>query len=186
MTLVGSKALKAIGFAGFSGSGKTTLIEALIPLLKSKGLSVSLIKHAHHGFDVDVPGKDSYRHREAGAQEVLVTSDRRWALMHELRGVPEPTFQEHLNRLAPCDLVIVEGFKKEPFAKIEVRRKEHNAPLLAPYDPWIIAIATDLELHSEKLPILNLNKPDEIAEFLVNWIKIAEPTATQEATSSTP
>jgi molybdopterin-guanine dinucleotide biosynthesis adapter protein len=171
--------LKAIGFAGFSGSGKTTLIEALIPVLRAQGLTVSLIKHAHHGFDVDVPGKDSYRHREAGAQEVLVTSDRRWALMHELRGEPEPSFRDHLSRLSPCDLVIVEGFKKEAFAKIEVRRRDHDAPPLAPDDPWIIAIATDMDLPSERLPILDLNQPAAIAAFLVNWIAQAEGDAAQ-------
>jgi len=169
-----TKTLKVIGFAGFSGSGKTTLIEALIPVLRSKGLSISLIKHAHHDFDVDVPGKDSYRHREAGAQEVLVTSDRRWALMHELRGHPETTLQEHLQRLSPCDLVIVEGFKREPFAKIEVRRKDHDAPALAPSDPYIIAIATDTALESESLPILDLNQPNDIADFLVRYIAMPD------------
>jgi len=169
-----SKDLRAIGFAGFSGSGKTTLIEALIPVLRSKGLSVSLIKHAHHGFDVDVPGKDSYRHREAGAQEVLVTSDRRWALMHELRGDAEPSFQELLSRLSPCDLVIVEGFKKESFAKIEVRRKDHDAPALAPHDPWIIAIASDMPIDSGALPLLNLNDYAEIAQFLLKWLETPE------------
>lgn len=163
--------MRAIGFAGFSGSGKTTLIEALIPLLRAQSLTVSLIKHAHHGFDVDVPGKDSYRHRQAGAQEVLVTSDRRWALMHELREAPEPSLQEHLLRLSPCDLVIVEGFKKEAFAKIEVRRKEQDAPALAPSDPWIIAIAADSAIDSGTLPLLNLNDPSEIAQFLVNWLQ---------------
>jgi molybdopterin-guanine dinucleotide biosynthesis protein B len=166
--------LRAIGFAGFSGSGKTTLIEALIPILRASGLTLSLIKHAHHGFDVDVPGKDSYRHREAGAQEVLVTSDRRWALMHELRGHPEPSFHEHLQRLSPCDLVIVEGFKKEAFAKIEVRRKDHDAPDLAPHDPWIIAIASDTQIDSGALPLLNLNDPHDVAHFLLDWLEKPE------------
>lgn len=162
--------MRALGFAGFSGSGKTTLIEALIPLLKAQGLAVSLIKHAHHEFDVDVPGKDSYRHRQAGAQEVLISSERRWALMHELRGRPEPTLLEHLSHFAPCDLVIVEGFKKEPFAKIEVRRKDHDAPALWPSDPWIIAIASDSQIETQDLPVLDLNQPQQIAEFVAAWL----------------
>jgi molybdopterin-guanine dinucleotide biosynthesis protein B len=159
-----------LGFAGFSGSGKTTLIEALIPLLRASGLSVSLVKHAHHEFDVDVPGKDSWRHRRAGAQEVLVTSGQRWALMHELRGREEPSLTEHLARMSPCDLVLVEGFKRDPFAKIEVRRQAFPAPLLAPEDPWIIAIASDRALEGESLPVLDLNDPRAIALFIVSWL----------------
>ncbi|HSE00307.1 MAG TPA: molybdopterin-guanine dinucleotide biosynthesis protein B, partial [Burkholderiales bacterium] len=105
--------MKIFGFAGWSGSGKTTLIEKLIPLFVARGLRVSLIKHAHHAFDVDQPGKDSYRHRHAGCGEVLVSSSRRWALVHELRGAPEPGFAELIERLSPCDLVLIEGFKRE-------------------------------------------------------------------------
>jgi molybdopterin-guanine dinucleotide biosynthesis protein B len=162
--------LRALGFAGFSGSGKTTLIEAVIPLLRARGLAVSLIKHAHHGFDVDLPGKDSWRHRQAGAQEVLVTSGVRWALMHELRGRAEPTLAEHLERLSPCDVVLVEGYKREPFAKIEVRRRGHEAPPLAPLDPWIIAIAADFPVTGGALPCLDLNDPAALVEFIAEWL----------------
>src|SRR5690349_11748987 len=122
--------MKVIGIAGYSGSGKTTLIEKMIPLLVAEGLRVSLIKHAHHQFDVDQPGKDSYRHRHAGCTEVMVSSPARWALMHEMRGAPEPPLQEQLKRFSPCDLVIVEGYKSEPIPKIEVHRREARAPLL--------------------------------------------------------
>ena len=116
--------MKTFGFAGWSGSGKTTLIEKLILLFVKRGIRVSLIKHAHHSFDIDVPGKDSYRHRHAGATEVLVTSSRRWVLMHELRGAKEPSFEDQAKRLSPCDLLIVEGFKFAPIPKLEVWRAE--------------------------------------------------------------
>lgn len=132
-----------LGIAGFSGSGKTTLIEKLIPRLVERGLRVALIKHAHHDFDVDQPGKDSWRHRHAGCAEVLVSSARRWALMHELRGNAEPTLGQLLTHLSPCDLVLVEGFKRDPIPRIEVHRKGGDRPLLFPDDPQVIAIATD-------------------------------------------
>src|SRR5438477_541351 len=121
--------MKVIGIAGYSGSGKTTLIEKVIPLLVGEGLRVSLIKHAHHEFDVDQPGKDSYRHRHAGCAEVLVSSSKRWALMHELRGATEPSLQDQLKRLSPCDLVLVEGYKAEPIPKVEVHRRDATTPL---------------------------------------------------------
>ena len=162
--------MDVLGFAGYSGSGKTTLIEALIPALDERGLAVAVIKHAHHEFDVDTPGKDSWRHRKAGAREVLVTSAQRWALMHELAGETEPTLAQHLARLAPCDLVIVEGFKREPVPKIEIRRAEHPGPLLAPADPWIIAIASDQPVAGGPLPMLDLNDPPAIADFVVEWL----------------
>src|SRR5712692_6158366 len=114
--------MKIFGFAGYSGSGKTTLIEQLVPQFVMRGLKVSLIKHAHHGFDIDQPGKDSYRHREAGCSEVLITSSQRWVLVHELRGEQEQNLHYQLNRLSPCDLVLVEGFKKEPIPKLEIHR----------------------------------------------------------------
>src|SRR5688572_12791777 len=135
--------MKIFGFAGWSGSGKTTLIEKLIPLFVQRGLKVALIKHAHHTFDVDQPGKDSYRHRQAGCTEVLVSSSRRWALVHELRGAPEPGFPELLERLAPADLVLVEGFKRERLPKLEVYRAVTGEPLLHPEDKHIVAIASD-------------------------------------------
>lgn len=135
--------MRVFGFAGWSGSGKTTLITQVIPRLVDRGLSVSLIKHAHHGFDIDQPGKDSWRHRQAGCTEVLVTSDTRWALMHELRGNPEPTLAESLGRLSACDVVLVEGFKAAAIPKLEVWRAAVGKPLLHAHDPHIVAIATD-------------------------------------------
>src|SRR5512140_574785 len=120
--------MKVFGFAGYSGAGKTTLIEALIPRFTARGLKVSLIKHTHHNFDVDRPGKDSYRHREAGASEVMLVCDQRWAIMHELRGETEPPFEEQLARLSPCDLVLVEGFKYSPIPKLEVHRPAYGKP----------------------------------------------------------
>ena len=135
--------MRVIGIAGWSGSGKTTLIERVVPVLIGRGLDVSVIKHAHHGFDLDRPGKDSYRHREAGAKEVLITSGGRWALMHELRGAAEPTLAECLARMCPCDLVLVEGYKALPIPKLEVWRAANGKPPLFPDDPSIIGLATD-------------------------------------------
>lgn len=155
-----------LGFAGFSGSGKTTLIERLIPRMVGAGWRVSLVKHAHHGFDVDRPGKDSWRHREAGCTEVLVGSANRWALMHELRGAREPTLGEQLARLSACDLVLVEGWKHAPIAKIEVHRQALGAPLLAVDDPHVIAIATDRTDIGGLLPRLALDDIDAIAAFV--------------------
>lgn len=136
--------MRLVGFAGWSGAGKTTLIVKLIPVLRARGLSVSTLKHAHHNFDVDKPGKDSYEHRLAGATEVLVASDQRFALMHELRGAPEPPLNELLGKLAPVDLVIVEGFKRDAYAKLEVHRAANSKPLLYPDDPHIKALVSDL------------------------------------------
>ena len=164
--------MKTFGFAGWSGSGKTTLIEKLIPLFVKRGLRVSLIKHAHHSFDVDHPGKDSYRHRQAGASEVLVTSSRRWVLMHELRGEKEPSFEDQVKHLAPCDLLIVEGFKFAPIPKLEVWRAAPGEALLHPKDPHIVAIATDTRLET-KVPQLDLNDHLGIASFIVANQKLA-------------
>ena len=160
--------MKVIGFAGFSGSGKTTLIEAVIPLLVARGLRVALIKHAHHDFDVDQPGKDSHRHRTAGASEVLVASSRRWVLMHELRGAPEPSLNDHLRRLTDCDIALVEGFKREPIAKIEVHRAAAGVPLIYPTDAHVIAVATDEKLET-LLPQLDLNDRAGIADFIQGY-----------------
>src|SRR5580765_7112796 len=135
--------MRVFGFAGWSGSGKTTLIERLVPTLVARGVVVSLIKHAHHEFDVDQPGKDSWRHRHAGASEVLVSSSKRWALMHELRGAAEPSLHDQLKLLSPCDLVLVEGYKNEAIPKVEVHRRESHAPLLYPDDAQVVAVATD-------------------------------------------
>lgn len=158
--------LRVFGFAGWSGSGKTTLIEQLIPRFIARGLSVSLVKHAHHEFDLDQPGKDSFRHREAGCREVLVTSAVRWALQHELRGDQELTLAQALQRLSPCDLALVEGFKGAAIPKLEVYRESVGKPLLHPRDPEIVAVATDGPLETA-LPVLPLGEPDAIATFIL-------------------
>jgi molybdopterin-guanine dinucleotide biosynthesis protein B len=164
--------MKTFGFAGWSGSGKTTLIEKLIPRFTQHGIKVSLIKHAHHSFDVDQPGKDSYRHRHAGASEVLVTSSRRWVLMHELRGAQEPSFEEQVKRFSPCDLLIVEGFKHAPIPKLEVWRAVTGEPLLHPNDSHIVAIASDSKVET-KLPLLSLDDDAGIARFILQHLKLA-------------
>ena len=164
--------MKIFGFAGWSGSGKTTLIEKLIPLFTQRGLKVSLIKHAHHSFDVDQPGKDSYRHRHAGCSEVLVTSSKRWVLMHELRGAPEPGFAELLERVSPCDLLLVEGFKREKLPKLEVYRASVGESMLHPQDPSIVAIASDAKVDT-KLPQLDLNDAPAIASFVLKHVGLA-------------
>ena len=161
--------MKIFGFAGWSGSGKTTLIEKLIPLFVGRGLKVSLVKHAHHTFDVDQPGKDSYRHRHAGCSEVLVTSSKRWVLMHELRGAPEPGFPELLERVSPCDLLLVEGFKREKLAKLEVYRASVGESLLYPQDPSIVAVASDAKVDT-KLPQFDLNHAPAIASFVLKHV----------------
>ncbi len=164
--------MKTFGFAGFSGSGKTTLVEQLIPRFVKRNLKVSLIKHAHHTFDVDQPGKDSYRHRHAGATEILVTSSRRWVLMHELRGEAEPAFEEQVRHLSPCDLLLVEGFKYAPIPKLEVWREETGEALLHPNDPHIVAVASDRKVET-RLPLLDLNDIDAIAAFILGHLRLA-------------
>ena len=159
--------MKVIGLAGWSGAGKTTLIVKLLPALKAHGLTVSTIKHAHHNFDVDVPGKDSYLHREAGAREVLVASSSRWALMHELRGAPEPDLCHLLARLAPCDIVMVEGFKRDAHHKIEVHRVGNAKPFLFPDDPSIVALASDAPPPFGPLPRVHLDQIDTIAALVL-------------------
>jgi molybdopterin-guanine dinucleotide biosynthesis protein B len=163
--------MKIFGFAGWSGSGKTTLIEKLIPRLVKRGLRVSLIKHAHHTFDVDQPGKDSYRHRHAGASEILVTSSRRWVLMHELRGDREPSFDEQVKHLSPCDVLLVEGFKFAPIPKLEVWREQTGEALLHPNDPHVVAVATDARIET-KLPTLDLNDDAAVCAFIVRFLEL--------------
>ena len=158
--------MKLFGLAGYSGSGKTTLLEQLIPVLRKLGVTLSVIKHAHHDFDIDQPGKDSYRHRQAGAQEVLVSSAQRWALMHELREVTEPSLKDHLARLSPCDLVLIEGYKREAIPKLEIYRAANGKPLLFPQDPYIIALATDTPLTTH-LPCFDLNDVQSLAQFIL-------------------
>jgi len=164
--------MNVFGFAGYSGSGKTTLIEQLIPRLIRRGLRVSLIKHAHHLFDIDKPGKDSYRHREAGASEVLITSGQRWVLMHELRDEPEPSLEEQLRLFSPCDLVLVEGYKFAAIPKLEVYRPALGKDPLHPHDPDIVAVASDAPVQTA-LPQLDLNDPEAITDFIVEYREAA-------------
>jgi molybdopterin-guanine dinucleotide biosynthesis protein B len=161
--------MRIIGVAGYSGSGKTTLIEKVVPVLVREGLRVSLIKHAHHEFDLDQPGKDSWRHRHAGCSEVLISSSKRWALMHELRGAAEPSLQEQLKHLSPCDLVIVEGYKNEPIPKVEVHRRAGHTPLLHPDDAHVVAVATDEPLETS-LPQIDVDDAEAMARFIVQYL----------------
>ena len=163
--------MNVIGLSGWSGAGKTTLLTRVIPYLLAKGLRVSVIKHAHHEFDVDVPGKDSWVHRQSGATEVLVSSTARWALMHELRGAVEPRLPELLAKMSPVDLVVVEGFKREPLCKIEVHRLANAKALLFPDDPDIVGIATDTAVETA-LPVAHL---DDIAAVAAMMRKFAMP-----------
>jgi molybdopterin-guanine dinucleotide biosynthesis protein B len=158
--------MQVFGFAGWSGSGKTTLIERLVPRLVGSGLRVALIKHAHHAFDIDQPGKDSFRHREAGCQEVLITSATRWALIHELRGDPELGLDQAFARLSPCDLVLVEGFKRATIPKLEVYRHSVGKPLLNPGDPCIAGVVADGPVATQ-LPVFGFEALDAIADFVV-------------------
>ncbi|NHC05489.1 molybdopterin-guanine dinucleotide biosynthesis protein B [Azonexus fungiphilus] len=163
--------MKVFGIAGWSGSGKTTLLEKLIPALIARGLKVSVIKHAHHGFDIDKPGKDSWRHREAGAAEVMLACGTRWALMHECRAEPEPQLAELLARLAPCDLVLVEGFKQEPVPKLEVHRPAHGKPPLFAERDDIVAVASD-EAIAATIPVLPLNDIAALADFIIGHCQL--------------
>jgi molybdopterin-guanine dinucleotide biosynthesis protein B len=158
--------MKVIGIAGWSGAGKTTLLTRVIPLLTTRGLRVSTLKHAHHAFDVDQPGKDSHTHRTAGATEVLISSANRFALMHELRGEPEWTLRALLDKLSPVDLVLVEGFKRETHPKLEVFRAAVGKPLLHPDDPNIVAIASDGEV-AARIPVVALDDIAAVADILV-------------------
>ena len=165
--------MKVFGFAGYSGAGKTTLIEALIPRFTARGLRVSLIKHTHHNFDVDRPGKDSWRHREAGASEVMLVCDQRWAIMRELRGQPEPSLDEQLARLSPCDLVLVEGFKYTPIPKLEVHRPANGKPFIWPENPDVVAVASDAALAlPPQLKFLDLDDRDTIAAFILAQVEL--------------
>lgn len=162
--------MKIWGVTGWKNAGKTGLMERLVAEFCARGFSVSTVKHAHHHFDVDKPGKDSHRHREAGAREVLLTSGRRWALMHENRGAPEPALAEHLARLAPVDLVLIEGFKAEAHLKIEAFRAATGNPLIQPDDPTIAAIASDTALPDATCPVFDLNDTPAIADFIAGQI----------------
>lgn len=158
---------RVLGIVGWSGSGKTTLITRLIPLLTQRGLKITTVKHAHHAFDVDQPGKDSYEHRKAGASEVLVSSVRRWVQMHELADGPEATLQELLRRASPCDLILVEGFKRERHPKMEVYRAALGKSALYPEDPRIVAIATDQDLPDSRVTVVDLNNIPAVADVVL-------------------
>jgi molybdopterin-guanine dinucleotide biosynthesis adapter protein len=157
---------RIVGLAGWSGSGKTTLITKVIPVLAGRGLRIATVKHAHHEFDVDQPGKDSWLHRAAGATEVMVASSRRWALIHELRGAPEPSLEDLLTKLSPADLIIVEGFKRHAHPKLEVYRAAVGKPLIYPDDDCVVAIASDGPLPQATLPVLPLDDVEAIANVL--------------------
>ena len=169
--------MKIFGLAGWSGSGKTTLLIRLIPEFVAHGLTVSTIKHAHSGFDVDQPGKDSHAHREAGAREVLVSSGRRFALMHELRGAPEPTVEELIARMTPVDLLLIEGFKHHAHDKLEVHRPSVGKPLLAPADPRVVAVASDARLGGLDVPVLPIDDIPGIAAFVIAHCGLGRPSA---------
>ena len=175
--------MKVIGLAGWSGAGKTTLLARVLPHLLGKGLRVSVIKHAHHSFDVDVPGKDSWVHRQSGATEVLVSSGKRWALMHELRGAPEPRLPELLKRMSPVDLVIVEGFKSEPHRKIEVHRLANGKAMLFPDDPGIVGIASDAAVETS-LPVAHLDDIPAIAAMMQKFALSIEDVLARSVTES--
>ncbi len=162
-----------MGIVGWSGSGKTTLLTALLPLLRAHGLTVSTVKHTHHGFDMDRPGKDTFRHREAGAREVLVASGERWALLHEVSG-PEPRLPELLARMQLVDLVLVEGFKTHPFAKLEVHRPALGKPPIWHTEPEIVAVAADAPLASCDRTLLPLNDPVAVVEWLLQFLALEQ------------
>lgn len=159
--------MKVMGIVGWSGSGKTSLVVELLPLLRGLGLQVSTMKHAHHRFDVDQPGKDSFRHREAGASEVLVVTATRWVLMHESREEPEPSIEALIERMTPVDLLLIEGFKTHRHPKLEIHRQSEGKPLLCVDDPEIVAVASDSLLPDVKIPRLDLNDPATIVEFIL-------------------
>ncbi|HYH23591.1 MAG TPA: molybdopterin-guanine dinucleotide biosynthesis protein B [Azospirillum sp.] len=159
--------MKIFGLTGWSGSGKTTLAVKLLPALIGRGLRVSTIKHAHKGFDIDHPGKDSHNHRMAGATEVLVSSPKRWALMHELRDEPEPTLEDLLPKLQPVDLLLIEGFKRDRHPKLEVWRPSVGKPLIAAEDPTIVAIASDGDVPGARVPVFHIDDAEAMAAFVV-------------------
>ena len=159
--------MRIIGLAGWSGSGKTTLVTKLIPRLTARGLRISTLKHAHHGFDLDQPGKDSFMHRTAGATEVIVSSARRFAVLHELRDEPEWDLPALVGKMSLVDLVLVEGFKRDAFPKIEIHRTANGKPLIHPEDPHIVAIAADTALPQATVPVVDLNDIDAIAGLVL-------------------
>lgn len=170
--------MRIIGLAGWSGSGKTTLITKLIPCMIARGIKVSTLKHAHHGFDLDQPGKDSFFHRTAGATEVIISSAKRWAILHELREEPEWDLGALVAKMSPVDLVVVEGFKRDAFPKLEIHRAANGKPLIHPEDPHIVAIASDVPLPKATIPIVDLNNIDAIADLLLKRAVLVAAVAT--------
>jgi len=173
--------MRIIGLAGWSGSGKTTLITRVIPRLIVRGVRVSTLKHAHHGFDLDQPGKDSFFHRAAGATEVIISSARRWAILHELREEPEWNLRALAAKMSPVDLVLVEGFKRDAFPKLEIHRAANGKPLIHPEDPYVVAIAADIALPQARVPVIDLNDIETIADLL---LKLAIPVEAVQATAA--
>jgi molybdopterin-guanine dinucleotide biosynthesis protein B len=166
--------MKVMGIVGWSGSGKTSLLVDLLPILKARGLTVSTMKHAHHRFDLDTAGKDSFRHREAGASEVLVVTSSRWVLMHESREEPEPSIETLIERMTPVDLLLIEGFKTHHHPKLEIHRAAEGKPLLCADDAGIVAVASDRLLPGLTIPRLDLNDPVAIADFIFNYTDLHE------------
>ena len=166
--------MRVIGVVGWKNNGKTTLVVRLIEHLVARGYRVSTVKHAHHEADLDRPGKDSWRHREAGAAEVMLATARRWALVHELRDEPEPPLDAILARLSPADLVIVEGFKSFPHPKVEVHRAERGTPLIARDDPTVVAVASDEPLADLAVPVLGLDDVPAIADLILRRLELEQ------------
>lgn len=164
--------MKIFGLAGWSGSGKTTLMVHLLPELVGRGLTISTVKHAHHDFEIDRPGKDSYEHREAGATEVMVTGGKRWALMHEIREQAEPSVAELMRHMSPVDLLMIEGFKNHDHPKLEVFRAVTGKPLICKQDPRIVAVASDEALGGLDIPRLDLNNVPAIADFIIDHCEL--------------
>lgn len=161
--------MKIFGIVGWKNAGKTGLMERLVSDISSRGLAVSTIKHAHHEFDLDQPGKDSFRHRAAGAREVLIGSRKRWALMHELRGTDEPTLDDLLAKLSPVDLVLVEGYKGDAHPKVEAHRASTGNPLIAPGDPSVVAVASDVAIAIDR-PVFDLDDTEAVAAFILTEV----------------
>ena len=164
--------MQKFGIAGWQNSGKTTLVKNLIPTFAKKGLTVSTIKHAHHNFDIDKPGKDSYEHRQAGAQEVLISSQRRWALIHEQDDQNETNLHELLSKLQPVDLVLIEGFKKENHSKLEVHRGNLGKELICQTDPKICMVVSDVKLSGLDVPVFDISDYNAISEFIIEYLKL--------------
>jgi len=159
--------VKLFGIVGWKNSGKTTLVARLVTDLKSRGFSVSTMKHAHHAFDLDQPGRDTYKHREAGAQEVVISSSQRWAIMHELQRDENYTLDDLLAKMQPVDIVLVEGFKSNAHPKIETHRSQSEMPLVSAENKTIIAVASDCDVDTNGLPCLNLNDVPAVADYII-------------------